>query len=1043
HVPENRYYVYIYHVSPDEDQVQYKYEYERDTDTLLHTYEYDVYGRLVSKTDSEVVHVYYVDTGRIKTKILLVSGDDPAGTIFSYSNDPIHNVDTDSEYGYLTMKINPDLSYTTYSDYWSADQPRYVKEYDAAGNLLAEYEYDADGNLVEESEDTIEEYGSGLMKRKIEGATLDIYEYREEDWDSQGYGRVTLIYDASETTYRTYDWGAVQVTVDEYEGEYEPGADSDVRSDVIESERVCTYVYDHNDEQVDLDTLTNGWVLRQQTVYDEDGVTVAEEYIYDETGRLTRDDHISENRYYTYTYYESPNEDQQHYKYEYEISTAALIATYEYNTAGDLVSITYPGGGWIEKYTSPDPLRWKREVKASGIVSEYTNEYIWGDTWSHFGRQELYYDLVTYQTWDWIDVAGSEQVLVTEFSGDYVPIKDSANKGAIDLADRTVEILYDRDPALDDNGKDIETQNNGWIEREKSIYDTNGVTILEKYLRDEDERLIKDIHTEDNAYYTYVYHDGDGIDGSVHYKKEYTYDEAEEDDILEGTLEGTLLATYEYIDDDYMTKWGEDGTITTLLLDNDVSYNNTYLNTADGILHIYNWDGSWNLLSVRKEYPDGTVEICTPDSPEDPVWPLAEKREPVKSFIKGVNMPWVLYGYDIGLNPDTGEHEGFSRNLSDLYEKMDARKGDYVRVFLFSDLRAGINFDTDGTPLSFTDKVYEDMQALLDCAEALGIKVMPVLFDYLLGGVKDGPGAGHRAEHADLIDDADKRKALIDICKPFIEHFKDHEAIHAWDIMNEPEGAKEFGNVEFSAIYDFLREFADMIHEVNQGSAEPNPDLLVTVGSQSRAGMLDMLEEWDDEGYSAILDLCQFHYYNYMEEEEERKHLEYSFTTEELALLNGIPIIAGELEPTDIIDKLDILLENGYIGGLFWEDGNGFELSESEYEELKDWFYGTICEYNDAGQLIKEIRPDGAYKTFEDYYVGTDQAQYIKEYTADGTLLVTYEYDIDGNLVSETGADYTYYASGRVETKTLKTASGDDAAGTVYTYYDNETRDTQ
>ncbi|RKY42111.1 MAG: hypothetical protein DRP85_04075, partial [Candidatus Makaraimicrobium thalassicum] len=196
------------------------------TYTTFTAYEYDTDGNLVSQTAYEALFTYYVPEGRIHTKYLrIASGDDPAGTTYEYSNDPVHNVDTDSEHGYLIKKTNPDGSYTTYSDYWSPDQPRFVSEYDAGGNLLAEYEYDTEGNPVEEPGDTIEEYDSTLMKRKIELATSDIYEYLEEDWFGQGYGRVTLVYDASETTYRTYDWDALQVTVEEYEGAYEPAAD--------------------------------------------------------------------------------------------------------------------------------------------------------------------------------------------------------------------------------------------------------------------------------------------------------------------------------------------------------------------------------------------------------------------------------------------------------------------------------------------------------------------------------------------------------------------------------------------------------------------------------------------------------------------------------------------------------------------------------------------------------------------------------------------------------------------------------------------------
>ena len=81
---------------------------------------------------------------------------------------------------------------------------------------------------------------------------------------------------------------------------------------------------------------------------------------------------------------------------------------------------------------------------------------------------------------------------------------------------------------------------------------------------------------------------------------------------------------------------------------------------------------------------------------------------------------------------------------------MNKRRGDYVRYFTCADLRSGIIFDANGVPLSFSDYVYEDFQALLDSAEALGMQVMPVLFDYLLGAKKisSNPMPGCLLPHA-------------------------------------------------------------------------------------------------------------------------------------------------------------------------------------------------------------------------------------------------------------------------------------------------------
>jgi len=370
----------------------------------------------------------------------------------------------------------------------------------------------------------------------------------------------------------------------------------------------------------------------------------------------------------------------------------------------------------IIKYSSEN---WMRKIQTNGYIYEYTDERIDGNDYDAFwGRFRLIYEKVEdvwqYKSWDWETFKGDGQVLLTEYVGDYVlDADDSAVLSGASQTERRVSYVYDHK-----NNWDVDTQKNGWIEREKVIYDTDGTKVLEKYLRDENALLIKDIHTDINTYYVYEYYGIGGMEDVIHYKKKYVYDEAVENDILSGSV-GTFVDSLEYIDTDYTVRWGADGTITTLHVVGDNSYNNTYLDPSDGILHTYNWNDSWELINVRKEYPNGTVEICIPDDPEDKVWPLLEKRVPAGNFIKGVNLPWIHYGYDLGIHKETGGYDGFSKNLKMLYEKMDKYKGDCVRLFLFADLRAGVEFDADGNPIKFTDRVYEDMNALLDCASAL------------------------------------------------------------------------------------------------------------------------------------------------------------------------------------------------------------------------------------------------------------------------------------------------------------------------------------
>ncbi|MBU1785321.1 MAG: hypothetical protein KKG95_08315, partial [Candidatus Omnitrophica bacterium] len=755
------------------------------------------------------------------------------------------------------------------------------------------------------------------MKRKTEAVTGDIYEYLKEDFDPgtgpQGYGRITLLYDASGPLYRTYDWGAAQVTVEEYEGVYNPDADSDVRDDVIDSERTLTYIYDHNDEQVDLDTGSNGWIMRQKTVYGPGGTTMAEEYVYDADGRLTRDDHVVSDRYFTYGYHPAPDQNQVRYKYEYERSSNTLLVTYEYSTAGNLIGITYPGGAWIEKYTTPDALRWKREVKGGGVVAEYTNEYVWGDQWNHFGRLELYYNLTTYQTWDWIDDTpgpGDDQVKWTEFLGDYVPVKDTPNKTAIDISERRNVIVYDRDPALDGNGKNLVVQSNGWVEREKTVYDTDGVTVLEKYISDEAGRLIMEFHEvaggyhEAHTYYEYEYHTTPGMTGNVRYKRVYSYNPGEMDDIIDGTVQGTFLASYEYIDTDYMIKRAADGSMTSFLLDgNGNSYNERYVDLSDpaadnyNVVHVFEWDDSvdpWDLLKVTKYYPDGKVEICAPDTPQDAVWPLVEKHEPANDFIKGGNLPWINYGYDLGSQDPT---LGFSTNsnVRQLINSLSDFSGGAARVFIFTDLRDIINLspvDPAGIDFYNWDKLKEDMNALLDAATLTGTRIIPCLFDFWLAD---------NAHHPEVITDAAVRAKVIELMGRFVAEFAGRDEILMWDIMNEPYyGTASSGvtssNVGVGQMRTFLTE---LMEEVRANDTVGGVTKDVTIGFAKKEFLDENTGCWHsfvDGAGSDDVDIVQIHYwakyYWYGLDE-----LGYSATNDPDGYFGGKPVLVGEIDP--------------------------------------------------------------------------------------------------------------------------------------------------
>ncbi|MFH1995790.1 MAG: hypothetical protein ABIJ27_02190, partial [Candidatus Omnitrophota bacterium] len=233
-----------------------------------------------------------------------------------------------------------------------------------------------------------------------------------------------------------------------------------------------------------------------------------------------------------------------------------------------------------------------------------------------------------------------------------------------------------------------------------------------------------------------------------------------------------------------------------------------FLNTlldSRGALTYWNYDESGKMTDYGKMLSDGTIEKY------DLEGRILEKRIPEDDFIKGVNLPWIRYGYDLGLRPGSTDHIGFSSYSTSvsLYEKLEAWKGSTARVFLFCDLRSSVNFDSSGTPISFTDKVYEDMRFLLEAAKVFSVKLIPTLFDYTIADRVTRENFYEVGERPDLIADPAKRQALLDLFSAFLDEFAGDPSIYAWDVINEPEYAHAVSVAEMKS---FVADFADLIH---------------------------------------------------------------------------------------------------------------------------------------------------------------------------------------------------------------------------------------
>ncbi len=277
----------------------------------------------------------------------------------------------------------------------------------------------------------------------------------------------------------------------------------------------------------------------------------------------------------------------------------------------------------------------------------------------------------------------------------------------------------------------------------------------------------------------------------------------------------------------------------------------------------------------------------------------------------GVNLPWINYGWDIGRNPwEENNHGGFSSNKRVLLEKFIFFKNmgaNVIRVFLFCDLRSGVIFDKFGNCI-FDEYVYKDFNSLIEVAKETNIKILPVIFDYTIADGVSSENGIPVGEHPEIFENEDIQKKLLKLFEGFFKKIDTKNVIYGWDIINEPEHLK----IERKKVDDFIFSFIKLIRKYRKKEN-------ITVGALSGI-YLPHYKKFN-------LDFYQFHHYDSFQNI-------FSLENHLYNLFLDRPVIVGELEPGDLINKLTKIWENGYNGVLIWHND---EFLKENWRFYKTW----------------------------------------------------------------------------------------------------------
>ena len=221
-------------------------------------------------------------------------------------------------------------------------------------------------------------------------------------------------------------------------------------------------------------------------------------------------------------------------------------------------------------------------------------------------------------------------------------------------------------------------------------------------------------------------------------------------------------------------------------------------------------------------------------------------------FSLGVNYPWAHYAEDFGAT--ASGHRGLSLPenqtlLADEFARIRDCGASVVRWFLFADGRGGF-LTEKGIPVRPDEFLFRDVRAALEIAHRNDLRLCFSLIDYLWLQDRTGKPAAHTNEQ--VLQFAAGREAFLHrVLIPMFREFREHPALFAWEIANEPEWAiREFHRKPAAKMrYADFRAFAEEIAQaIREFAGVP-----VTLGS----ARLDWVRAWSELG----LNFYQVHYY--------------------------------------------------------------------------------------------------------------------------------------------------------------------------------------
>jgi hypothetical protein len=293
-------------------------------------------------------------------------------------------------------------------------------------------------------------------------------------------------------------------------------------------------------------------------------------------------------------------------------------------------------------------------------------------------------------------------------------------------------------------------------------------------------------------------------------------------------------------------------------------------------------------------------------------------------WVNGGNIAWISFGSDVG--PGTTDLVGFGK----MFREVRDNGGNSMRFWLHP---TGNNLAWNGSDVTGLGAGFiQDLTAILDSAKAYDVSIMICLWSFDMLRTSNGATSTSR-NMAVLTDSVKLARYINNALVPMVTALKDHPAILAWEVFNEPEGmSNEFGwdgiqRVPMSTVQRVVNRVAGAIKRVDS-------KLMVTNGAWSFKSTQDAIKQEinKDMNYyrndrliaaggdpDGKLDFYTVHYYDWAGTNLSPFHHHFDRWQLDKPLVVAEFYIKGSVFNVSADSLYKVLHRNGYAGAMAWQ----------------------------------------------------------------------------------------------------------------------------